>query len=162
MADETRSFLPNEVEANRARQQGLGVGQKELDAQRDPNPDEYAVDPQRTEPFDTTLEAGPPANHTPQVLGGRLVEPTEDGEAERASEESGDQRKPWLGEGVPPNVDVHDTGEADDPQNDWGEPADEGALHGANHTRRPDRTEAERGQGPRTRKANKDIISRRM
>jgi hypothetical protein len=49
-----------------------------------------------------------------------------------------------------------------DPQNDWGEAADEGALHGADHSRRPVKTEAERGQGPRTRQANKDIVSRRM
>ena len=37
MADETRSFDPSTVEANRGREQGLGVGQRELDAQRDPD-----------------------------------------------------------------------------------------------------------------------------
>jgi hypothetical protein len=36
MADQDRTFSPTEVEANRAAQQGLGVGQRELDAQRDP------------------------------------------------------------------------------------------------------------------------------
>lgn len=51
---------------------------------------------------------------------------------------------------------------ADNPQNDWGEPADEGALHGANHTRRPERTDALSGQGSKTRRMTKDIISRRV
>ena len=37
MADETRSFDPNPVETNRGREQGLGVGQRELEAQRDPD-----------------------------------------------------------------------------------------------------------------------------
>jgi len=37
MADpEDRSFDPSTPEANRARQQGLGVGQRELEAQGDP------------------------------------------------------------------------------------------------------------------------------
>ena len=36
MADEDRTFTTTEVEANRAAQQGLGVGQRELDAERDP------------------------------------------------------------------------------------------------------------------------------
>lgn len=36
MAEQDRTFSPTEVEANRAAQQGLGVGQRELDAQRDP------------------------------------------------------------------------------------------------------------------------------
>ena len=30
------------------------------------------------------------------------------------------------------------------------------ALHGENHTRRPVKTEADRGQGPKTRAANKE------
>jgi hypothetical protein len=37
MADETRSFEPTPSEVNRGREQGLGVGQRELDAQRDPD-----------------------------------------------------------------------------------------------------------------------------
>jgi len=32
------------------------------------------------------------------------------------------------------------------------------AVHGENHTRRPIRTEAERGQGPKTRAANKERV----
>ena len=39
MADEDRTFQTSTPEANRAEQQGLGVGQRELDAQRDPNED---------------------------------------------------------------------------------------------------------------------------
>jgi hypothetical protein len=37
MADEDRSFDPTTTETNRGREQGLGVGQRELDAQRDPD-----------------------------------------------------------------------------------------------------------------------------
>ncbi|WP_333586002.1 hypothetical protein [Phenylobacterium sp.] len=37
MADETRSFDPDTAAANQTRQQGGGVGQKEMDAQRDPD-----------------------------------------------------------------------------------------------------------------------------
>jgi hypothetical protein len=161
MAEDDRTYFPSTAEANRARMQGLGVGQREMDKQRDPNRDLHAIDPQRTEPFDTTLEAGPPAEHTPQVLAGRIVEPARAVEERRTFVDADDTQKPWLGEGLPPNVDVHDTGEADNPQNDWGEPADEGTMHGANHTRRPERTEAMRGQGAKTRRFTKDIISRR-
>ena len=107
MAEDDRTYSPSQAEANRARTQGLGVGQKDMDQERDP------------------------------------------------------KRDAWLGEGVPPNVAVHDTGDADNPQNDWGEAVDEGAVRGVNHTRRPERTEALRGQGAKTRKLNKDIVSRR-
>jgi len=37
MADETRSFEPTPSEVNRGREQGLGVGQRELDTQGDPD-----------------------------------------------------------------------------------------------------------------------------
>jgi hypothetical protein len=37
MADEDRIFDTPQIEANRGREQGLGVGQRELDAQRDPD-----------------------------------------------------------------------------------------------------------------------------
>jgi hypothetical protein len=66
-----------------------------------------------------------------------------------------------LGEGTPPNVDLTKLGQRDNPEEDWGEAPDAGAQHGANHTTRPDRTEAERGQGRKTRQAQKDIVSRR-
>ena len=54
------------------------------------------------------------------------------------------------------------TPQADRPENDRGEPADEGATYPANHTRRPVKTEADRGQGKKTRQAQKDQINRRM
>jgi hypothetical protein len=66
-----------------------------------------------------------------------------------------------LGAGTPANVDVHKLGQEDRPEQDWGEPAGEGATHSANHTRRAEKTEAERGQGGKTRAYNKDIVSRR-
>jgi hypothetical protein len=115
MADEDRTFLPTEAQANRARQQGLGVGQKEMDAQRDPSREQHATVPDRTEAFD-------------------------DAETLAAAQD----------------------GQTDNPEEDWGEPAGEDALHGANHTRRPAKTEAERGQGAKTRQHTKDIISRRV
>jgi hypothetical protein len=37
MADEDRSFDPTPAQVNREREQGLGLGQRELDAQRDPD-----------------------------------------------------------------------------------------------------------------------------
>jgi hypothetical protein len=54
-----------------------------------------------------------------------------------------------------------DLGQEDNPQEDWGPEGDPQMLHSANHTRRPLKTEAERGQGAKTRRANKDIVSRR-
>lgn len=66
-----------------------------------------------------------------------------------------------LGEGVPPNVDIHKLGQDDRPEQDWGEPGDPEATFSSNHSRRPLPTEAERGQGRKTRTANKDIVSRR-
>src|ERR1700761_1412802 len=56
MADEDRSFAPKTVQANRARTQGLGVGQEEMNLQRDPDRETFATDPQRTEPFDQSLD----------------------------------------------------------------------------------------------------------
>jgi hypothetical protein len=44
MADQDRTFSTDTVEANRAAQQGLGVGQRELDAERDPGEGEPIVD----------------------------------------------------------------------------------------------------------------------
>ena len=37
MADETPTFDPATIEANRGREQGLGMGQRDLEAQRDPD-----------------------------------------------------------------------------------------------------------------------------
>lgn len=118
MADEERTFDPTPPETNRSREQGNGVGQRELGQQGDPNRFQTATDPGRTQPF-----------------------------------EVGD-----LGEGTPANVDIHNLGQSDNPEAEWGEGA-EGAVYGANHTRRGDRTGAERGQGPQTRERNKQINS---
>ncbi|WP_293679701.1 hypothetical protein [uncultured Phenylobacterium sp.] len=51
-------------------------------------------------------------------------------------------------------------GEADRPENDWGEP-EAGAVHGGNHARRGEDSPESRLQGTKTRKATKDQISRR-
>ena len=64
----------------------------------------------------------------------------------------------------PTGIDPARLGERDDPQNailgeDWGEP-EEGAVHGANHTRRGEPSD-DRMQGIKTRTAAKDQISRR-
>lgn len=66
-----------------------------------------------------------------------------------------------LGVGTPANVDIHKLGQSDRPQESWDEPAAPDATFSSNHSRRPVRTEAERGQGRKTRQANKDIVSRR-
>ena len=138
---ENRSFNPNTPQANRAAEQGLGVGRKELDAQRDPNRDQNATAPERREPFTSGDETLPDEAAEDRRPDGRGREP--------------------LGEGSPAGLDIHDLGQADRPQEDWGAPADEGAAYSANHTRRPVKTEADRGQGRKTRKAQKDQFSRR-
>ena len=66
-----------------------------------------------------------------------------------------------LGAGTPAGVDIHDLGQPDKPEQDWGDETEEGLAHSGNHTRRGIKTEAERGQGAKTRQANKDIVSRR-
>ena len=111
MANERPTFDPTQAQANRARSQGLGVGQREMDLQGDPTRDQHATDPREPLP-------------------------------EAAAE--------------PPSF-----AEADNPELDWGE-AVEGATYSANHTRRPVKTEAERGQGPKTRARTKDIINRKL
>ena len=52
-------------------------------------------------------------------------------------------------------------GVSENPEEDWGEPA-EGAAYSANHATRGEKTDAQRGPGPKTRKATKDAISRRV
>lgn len=97
MAEEERTFSPSQEEADRTRMQGNGVGQREMDLQRDPS--------------------------------------------------------------RPNGADQYDLDGQDNPQEDGGDPSME-AQTGGNHTRRPDRTEAMRGQGPKTQAANKDEITR--
>ena len=60
----------------------------------------------------------------------------------------------------PIGIDPARIGEADRPENDWGEP-ETGAVHGANHTRRGEEGPESRLQGAKTRRATKDQISRR-
>lgn len=97
MAEEDRTFSPSQEQATRTRMQGNGVGQREMDLQRDPS--------------------------------------------------------------RPQGADQYDFEGRDNPQEDGGDPSME-AQSGRDHTRRPDRTEAMRGQGPKTRGAQKDEITR--
>ena len=96
MADEDRTFSPSQTGASRTREQGNGVGQREMDLQRDPN--------------------------------------------------------------RPQGADQYDFDGEDNPQEDGGDPSG-AAQTGSNHTRRPERTEAMRGQGPKTRAANKAEVT---
>ena len=59
----------------------------------------------------------------------------------------------------PRTADQYDFDGEDNPQEDGGDPS-MGAQTGRDHTRRPDRTEAMRGQGPKTRAAQKAEINR--
>jgi hypothetical protein len=189
MAEDDRTFRTSTPAANRGQMQGLGVGQKEIDAQLSPSRDERATDPQRTEPFEQGLEPpkgddlgrefsdrgaadpsyGPGDGAQPrgEVRAADVRPGTEDRSFAEPSADLDDRDAAGLadagdlGAGTPSNVDVHDVGQEDRPEEDWGEAADEGALHSANHTRRAIKTEAERGQGAKTRRANKDIVSRR-
>lgn len=102
MADEKRTFQPAPAGTNRGRQQGLGVGQRELDLQGDPA-----------------------------------------GNARGVEGVSDNPQKGW-------------------PEEDWGEPADEGAAYSSNHANRGTRRDEENSQGRKTREATKDQISRRL
>jgi hypothetical protein len=178
MADENRSFAPGTVSSNRAQRQGLGVGQEEMDKQLSPSRDAYATDPQRTEPFDESLEPTTNADRPSQAdFSGQDVGGAETTRSEMKREMRPASQPPGarlddrnaaglsdggdLGAGTPPAVDVHDLGQKDNPQQEWGEEMDEGATFSSNNTRKGVRTEAERGQGAKTRRMNKDIVSRR-
>jgi hypothetical protein len=63
-------------------------------------------------------------------------------------------------QGDPAAIPAAREGIGENPQEDWGEPA-EGAAYSANHATRGTKTDAERGPGPKTRRATKDQISRR-
>src|SRR5690349_5952118 len=131
MADENRSFDPAAAAANRAQQQGLGVGQQGIDTQVSPNRETSATDPERTEP----------AEGAPSAPGSRLNDRNAVGLSE-----AGD-----LGASTPANVDIHNLGQSDRPEEEWGEPAGEGATYSSDNTRKGLRTEADRGQGAKTR-----------
>jgi hypothetical protein len=151
MADPNdHTFSTDEVQANRAREQGLGQGQREMDAGRDPSRFQSATAPEQRS-FDHSLDAPPQA-----AAAADPGKAAPDGHAAGVGDVDGD-----LGAGTPPNVDVHKLGQDDRPEQDWGETAGEGAAYSANHTRRAIRTEADRAQGAKTRAANKDQVSRR-
>lgn len=150
MAEDDRTFRTSTPAANRAEQQGLGVGQREMDAQAAPNRDQHATDPQRLEPV------GPDEGGSRDDRGAPGEGRSFDDRNAAGMDAAGD-----LGAGTPAGVDIHDVGQDDSPEQDWGEAGDEGLSHSANHSRRGVKTEAERGQGAKTRQANKDIVSRR-
>jgi hypothetical protein len=180
MAEDPRTYQPSTTQANRGRMQGLGAGQKDMDAQQDPDRSLHATDPQRTERWEndpagrgddrgagsSDMGAGAASEGQgngetrsfgagDQNGGGAMTNGTPDRNA-AGIDDAGD-----LGAGTPPNVDIHKLGQEDDPQEDWGDPAAEGTMHSSNHTRRGVKSEAERGQGAKTRRLNKDIVSRR-
>jgi hypothetical protein len=68
MPDERRTFDPSVVETNRAREQGLGVGQRELETQRDPEGETDRIEEEIANL--TGVDDGPPSgaqhgeNHT--------------------------------------------------------------------------------------------------
>ena len=163
MADEQdRTFSTSEAEANRGRMQGLGAGQREMGAQRDPNRSQTATNPEQRS-FDGDLEGATNADRPSQAdFGeGQAAPAGAGGEApDRNAMGIGDVEGD-LGAGTPANVDLTKLGQSDNPEEDWGEAAGEGAAYSANHTRRAEKTEAERGQGAKTRAFNKDQMSRR-
>jgi hypothetical protein len=180
MADERdRTFAPGTTDANRARMQGLGVGQEEMDRQQDPNRHETATNPEQRS-FEGDLDGATNADRPSQADFGDsdIAAANDDGAAQDGGGEP--RRDGWgldpnlgrdeaginavegdLGAGTPANVDVHKLGQEDRPEEDWGEAADEGTMFSSNNTRRGVKTEAERSQGAKTRAHNKDIVSRR-
>jgi hypothetical protein len=188
MADEEeRSFSPSTTQVNRGRMQGLGVGQTEIDGQRDPTRQEHANNPQRLEPYHdeiheaTNSDRPSQADFTGQDVGqdvgedGGAMSDEAEGQPQAAQvrrdgwgldpnlgrNEAGIEHAGDLGAGTPANVDIHNLGMDDKPQEDWGEPGDEGMVFSSNRTNRGGRTELERGQGAKTRGHNKDTVSRR-
>jgi hypothetical protein len=193
MAEDPRAYMPSTTQANRARIQGNGVGQKEMNMQQDPDRDTYATNPQRLEPFgddpqgggdDLGADNGRNASGTGNSTGAEERSFASDDDAASDEEDdspsegdggahdymgldpnlgrnaAGYQHAGDLGAGTPANVDIHDIGQSDRPEQEWGE-GEPGAVHGQTKTRRPDPTESQRGQGAKTRQLNKDIISRR-
>lgn len=177
MADQDdRRFDPSQTDANRTRMQGGGVGAREMDQQRDPNRFQTATNPEQRS-FEGDLDGATNADRPSQADFGDSDIAAADGQADGASAA---RRDGWgvdpdlgrneagmgdvdgdLGAGTPANVDVHKLGQEDRPEEDWGEASGEGATFSSNHTRRGDKTEAERGQGAKTRAHNKDTVSRR-
>lgn len=169
MADKKPSFATDAVSANRAQTQGLGVGQEELSQQRVADQDLHAIDPQRTEPFDRSLDGATNADRPSEAdfsgqepgdvraQGERRDFRSDDLPGDAAADDGADD----LGPGALGAADARNLGQRDNPQEDWGEPAGDAATFSSNHSRRAARVEAERAQGSKTRQATKDIISRR-
>jgi hypothetical protein len=178
MADQDdRRFDPSETDANRTRMQGGGVGAREMDQQRDPNRFQTATNPEQRS-FDGDLDDATNADRPSQAdFGDTDIAAAGDSQADSAS---ATRRDGWgvdpdlgrneagmgdvegdLGAGTPANVDIHKLGQTDNPEEDWGDPADEGATFSSTNTNRGGRTELERGQGAKTRAHNKDTVSRR-
>ncbi|MGA0605733.1 hypothetical protein ACO2Q0_07000 [Phenylobacterium sp. VNQ135] len=187
MADhDDRRFDPSETDANRTRMQGGGVGAREMDQQRDPNRFQTATNPEQRS-FEGDLDDTTNADRPSQAdFGDTDLRAANSGGSAGADgsappeESAAARRDGWgvdpnlgrneaglgdvdgdLGAGTPPNVDVHKLGQDDKPQQDWGDPADEGATFSSTNTNRGGRTELERGQGAKTRAHNKDTFSRR-
>lgn len=175
MAGPNERTSTSAADANRARMQGLGSGQREMDAGRDPSRTQDATAKEQRS-FDRSLDGATNADRPAEADFGE--EGHADGAAAQGDAE--ERRDGWgldpnlgrdeagmgavegdLGAGTPANVDVHKLGQEDRPQEDWGDPAGPEATFSSNHTRRGERTEAVRGQGGKTRRATKDIISRR-
>jgi hypothetical protein len=138
MADEDdRSSAQRTVSANRAQEQGLGLGQRELNSQRVANPELSATDPERPEPFDESLDRTTNADRPDQ--------------ADFAGQEPGDVQsggaRDFRSFDTPNDEDYDTLGELD---------ADLPPT-----SNRAIRTEADRTQGAKTRQLNKDIVSRR-
>ncbi|MFC3067975.1 hypothetical protein [Phenylobacterium soli] len=164
MAEDDRTFRTSTPQANRAEMQGLGVGQKEMNAQQAPNRDQHATDPQRLEPFENDpAGAGDDRGRGSSDMGAAAASAGQRGESRSFDERNaaGIDDAGDLGAGTPPGVDIHDIGQDDNPEQAWGHEAEEGVTYSATGSRKGVKTEAERGQGRLTRQRTKDIISRR-
>jgi hypothetical protein len=185
MAEDPRTYQPSTVQSNRGAMQGLGVGQKDMDMQQEPTREEHATSPQRTEPFgndpagtgddrgqaSSDMGSGAASQDGANVSGAaredRSFEGAGDDEPQGGLQGSDDRDAAGvnqvgdLGEGTPANVDIHNLGQGDKPEQDWGAPADPTATYSSTNSNRGGRTELERGQGAKTRAFNKDQISRR-
>lgn len=160
MADPNeRAFSTSESKANRARQQGLGSGQREMDAQRDPNRSQTATNPQQRS-FESDLDDATNGDRPAEADFGEAASRSSRAAPGRSAAGINDIEGD-LGAGTPANVDIHKLGQDDKPEQEWGESAGPDATFSSNHTRRGEKTEAERAQGAKTRAANKDIVSRR-
>jgi hypothetical protein len=163
MADQNdRTFSPGEAETNIGRTQGLGVGQREMDAQRDPSRFQTATNPEQRS-FEGDLDDATNGDRPSQadfgdsdLEGSSQTSAMPDRNVAGMGDIEGD-----LGAGTPANVDIHKLGQDDNPQQEWGESAGAEASYSANRTRRGETTEADRIQGSKTRAATKDQISRR-